>query len=266
MHWDAERGFLYINTSELESLQEELARAVCGDDVHRVEGLTVYRALGHLQRPTPTNVGVIDLRNRSRRFSMHVGADVYEGFPVAEQQSKSNTNIFVVAYEEGERVTLGAAAKGRIWSHQAAESVLKWMRWCRRLGPKLRDGSISLDALFRSFVRPEPLERRPSLIPLAIDWPWVAYAEVSESVKVELDGTQSLLIDTQLEICEHTDEGPIPFNVRIDDRALSYEAIVEDGSLVHRAVTNEAYVVRERTGPEPLSAYLDREGTIVWFE
>ena len=162
---------LYINTSQLELLHEDLAQAVCGEDVRRVEGEQVYRALGELQRPTPTNVGVIDLRNRSRRFSMHVGADVYEGFPDVERQSKSNTNIFVVAYEEGERVTLGAASKGRIWSQRAADTVLEWLHRCHRLGPKLQDDSISLDGLFRAFVRPRPLEERPSLVPLAIDWP-----------------------------------------------------------------------------------------------
>ena len=266
LYWDRERALLYINTSQLESLHEDLAQTVCGTDVHRVEGEVVYRALGDLQRPTPTNVGVIDLRNRSRRFSMHVGADVYEGFPDVERQSKSNTNIFVVAYQEGERVTLGAAGKGRIWSQQAADTVLEWVQWCRRLGPKLQDESISLDGLFRSFVRPRPLEERPPLMPLAIDWPWLAYAEVSERVKVKIEKTEGLLIDTELVLGERSEEGAIPFEVRVGDLVLLYEVAVEDGAMVHRALGGEAYVVRERSEPEPLSAYLDREGTTVWFE
>jgi superfamily II DNA or RNA helicase len=263
LHWDRARSLLYINTSQLESLHEDLAQAVCGEDVRRVEGERVYRALGELQRPTPTNVGVIDLRNRSRRFSMHVGADVYEGFPDAERQSKSNTNIFVVAYQEGERVTLGAARKGRIWSQQAADTVLEWVQWCQRLGPKLQDESISLDGLFRSFVRPRPLEERP---PLAIDWPWIAYAEVSESVKVEIEGTEGLLIDSELVVTDHTEEGAIPFEVRVGDLALAYEATVNDGALVHRALDGEAHIVRERSGPQALSEFLNSEGSTVWFE
>jgi hypothetical protein len=266
LYWDRARSLLYINTSQLESLHEDLAQAVCGEDVRRVEGERVYRALGDLQRPTPTNVGVIDLRNRSRRFSMHVGADVYEGFPDAERQSKSNTNIFVVAYQEGERVTLGAARKGRIWSQQAADTVLEWVQWCQRLGPKLQDESISLDGLFRSFVRPCPLEERPPLAPLAIDWPWIAYAEVSESVKVEIEGTEGLLIDSELVVTDHTEEGAIPFEVRVGDLALAYEATVNDGALVHRALGGEAHIVRERSEPQALSEFLDREGSTVWFE
>ena len=266
LYWDRERALLYINTSQLESLHEDLAQTVCGSDVHRVEGERVYRALGELQRPIPTNVGVIDLRNRSRRFSMHVGADVYEGFPDAERQSKANTNIFVVAYQEGERVTLGAARKGRIWSQQAADTVLEWVQWCRRLGPKLKDESISLDGLFRSFVRPRPLEERPPLMPLAIDWPWIAYAEVSESVKVTIEGTEGLLIDSELVVSQHSEEGAIPFEVCVGDLTLPYEATVEDGAFVHRALGNEAYVVRERSEPQKLSAFLNQEGCTLWFE
>lgn len=266
LHWDQSRGLLYINTSQLESLHEDLARAVCGVGVQRLQGTPIYRALGELQRPTPTNVGVIDLRNRSRRFSMHVGADVYEGFPVAEQQSKSNTNIFVVAYEGGERVTMGAARKGRVWSQHAADSILEWVRWCRRLGPKLQDESISLDALFRSFVRPEPLRARPRLMPLAIDWPWLAYAELSESVQLQIGDTRALLMDAELVLTSHSESGPIRFDVRLDDARVSYEAVVVDDTLTIRAQDREAYVIRPRLDPEALSLYLSSEGTTIWFE
>ena len=266
LHWDRSRSLLYINSSDLESLHEDLAAAVCGDTAQRITGDTVYRALGDLNRPVPTNVGVIDMRNRSRRFSMHVGADVYEGFPVAEQQTKSNTNIFVFGFEEGERVTMGAARKGRIWSQQVADSVLDWVQWCRRLGPKLQNDSLQLDALFRSFVRPKPLEERPDLMPLAMDWPWLPFAGVTDGVKLEVNGTEAQLIDVELVIVDPETQGPIRFDVQGESFALRYEAEVRDGQLVHRALDSEARVVRERVESEPLSAYLNREGTTIWFE
>jgi superfamily II DNA or RNA helicase len=266
LYWDRERALLYVNTSQLESLHEDLAQVVCGSDVRVIDGKRPYRALGELQRATPTNVGVIDLRSSSRRFSMHVGADVYEGFPDVEQRSKANTNIFVVAYDKGERVARGAARKGRIWSQQAADSVLDWVQWCRALGPKLQDDSISLDSVLRSFVRPEPLTQRPALSPLAIDWPFVAYAEVSESVKVDVSGSQVLLIDADLTLTQNTATGVIQFEIRAGDVALAYEAVVDDEELVHRALDGEAWVIRERSAPEALSTYLNRVGTIIWFE
>lgn len=187
--WDRERALLYINTSQLEGLHQDLAELVCGAGVARLKGEEVYRALADVQRPTPTNVGVIDLRSRSRRFSMHVGADVYESFPLAEQQSKANMNIFVVGFRDGERVSIGAAAKkGRVWSQRAADSILEWVQWCDELGPSLNDPTITMEGLLRGFVRPKPLDERPALFPLAIDWPWIAYVHASESVKLQAGG------------------------------------------------------------------------------
>jgi hypothetical protein len=264
--WDRANALLYINTSQLESLHEDLATLVCGPETTRITGDEVYRALAEIQRPISTNVGVIDVRNRSRRFSMHVGADVYEGFPDVERQSKSNTNIFLVGYLEGERVTLGAAAKGRVWSQQAAESILSWVRWCSRTGPRLIDSTITTESLLRSFVRPKPLGERPHLFPLAIDWSWVSYADIAESVKLELGEEAGLLLDAELALTEHANIGPISYEVRLGNHALAYEARVYDGNLVHHALGQEAIVLRERSDPEPLSAYLQREGASIWFE
>ncbi len=265
--WDRERALLYINTSQLDSLHQDLAELVCGSDVARLKGDEVYRALADVQRPTPTNVGLIDLRSRSRRFSMHVGADVYEGFPVAEQQSKANTNIFLVGFRDGERVSIGAAAKkGRVWSQRAADSILEWVQWCDELGPSLNDATITMESLLRDFVRPKPLDERPVLFPLAIDWPWIAFAHVSESVKLQADGEEASLIDAELRITEHTDTGPIQFEVRLGGRKLPYEARVEDETLTHHALGQEAMVIHARSDPEPLSTYLNREGSTIWFE
>ena len=114
LYLDRDRGLLYINSSDNESVHEHLAKAVCGDAVAIIKGENVYRVMAQVKRLVPTNVGLLDVRNRSRRFSMHVGADVVEGFPVAEAQTKTKTNIFAYGFDHGSRVSIGAALKGRI--------------------------------------------------------------------------------------------------------------------------------------------------------
>ncbi len=137
LYWDAERQLLYINSSDTDSVYPDLAKAVAGDDVERVTGENIYRVMANLARLVPTNIGVLDTRSRSRRFSMHVGADVSEGFPQAEAQTKTKTNIFATGYAEGDRVTIGASLKGRIWSHRAARTIPEWMAWCDHVGRKV---------------------------------------------------------------------------------------------------------------------------------
>src|SRR5919199_3892037 len=123
--------------------------------------------MAHLARLVPTNVGVLDVRNRARRFSMHVGADVTEGFPVAEAQTKTKTNIFAYGYEDGRRVSVGASLKGRVWSYRVADTLKEWVDWCDHVGGKLTDETITVDEVMRNFIRPHVVEERPALVALA---------------------------------------------------------------------------------------------------
>jgi hypothetical protein len=144
--------------------------------------------------------------------------------------------------------------------------VMHWVQWSRRLGPRLQDDSIQLDSLFRGFVRPKPLEARPNLMPLAIDWQWLPFAGITDGVKLDVGGTEHQLIDVELVLVDQQEQGPIRFQVRGEGFDLPYEADVREGQLVHRALETEAMVVRERSGSEALSDYLNREGSLVWFE
>ncbi|PZS09687.1 MAG: hypothetical protein DLM70_01345, partial [Chloroflexi bacterium] len=176
LYWDEEKQLLYINSSNTDSVYPELAAAVGGDDVERITGENVYRVMAQVARLVPTTVGVLDFRNRSRRFSIHVGADVTEGFPTAESQTKTKTNIFATGFEEGDHVSIGASLKGRVWSYQAAENLKQWVDWCNHVGSKLIDEGISVDEVMRGFIRPLVVEVRPPYVPLALEWPWEVYA------------------------------------------------------------------------------------------
>lgn len=223
LHWDKDRGLLYINSSDLDSLHENLAEAACGVDVERLRNEIPYRALGDIDRPTPTNIGVLSVRHRGRRFSMHVGPDVLEGFSVAEQQTRVKTNIFVGGFVEGEHATMGAARKGRIWSQRAAKSIHEWVGWARSLGPKLQDDAINLDSLFRNFVRPRPLTERPPLVPLDIGWTWSAYVGMGDTVRIVADDVSVDLVDAELVLVDPSDTGPIRYQARAGALAFDYE-------------------------------------------
>lgn len=82
-------------------------------------------------------VGVLDIHSQFRRFSMHVGSDVTEGFSTSEARTKTQTNISGNGYRDGDRVNISASLKGRIWSHAAAPSLRHWCNWCDGVGTKL---------------------------------------------------------------------------------------------------------------------------------
>jgi hypothetical protein len=221
--------------------------------------------MAQVNRLVPTNVGVLDFRNRARRFSMHVGADVTEGFPVAEAQTKTKTNIFAYGYEEGGRVSIGASVKGRVWSYRAADTLKEWVDWCNHVGGKLIDDTISVDEVLRNFIRPKVVEERPPLVALGLEWPWEVFRSTTEEVRIQRNGSDWPLVDADLRITAHSSEGPIAFNVSTPAWSAEYEAILGGGEIRFRAKGHEANIVSRRRST-PLSAYLEKHGMTIHFE
>jgi superfamily II DNA or RNA helicase len=265
VYWDEDKKLLYINSSNKESLHEGLAEALSGEDVVLLRGENVYRIMAQVDRLVPTNMGVLDYRNRSRRFSMHVGADVGEAFPTAEAQTKTKTNIFAYGFEGGTRVSVGASLKGRVWSYRVAVSIKNWMDWCDHVGSKLVDESISVDEVMKHFIRPEALKERPALAALALEWPYEVFLNTSDEVKVEIGEPSWPLVDADLQITTFSTTGPIPFKVVTPNASAAYEATLTDDGLVYRAIGVEANILLRETRT-PLSEWLTRHGLTIHLE
>lgn len=265
IYWDRQRQLLYINSSDTSSLHDDLAQAVTGSTATVINGEAVYRAMARVDRLVPTNVGVLDVRNRSRRFSMHVGADVIEGFTEAEAQTKAKTNIFAFGFEEGERVSVGASLKGRVWSYRVAPTLKHWVDWCDHVGPKVADEGISIDEVMRGFIRPKTLEGRPELVALAIEL-WEPLLSTSEDLRVHFGSDDDAIVDLDLRVVEHSRTGPIVFDASTEAFSARYELDLSDGSMRYRAAGAELEVVSRRAGARPLSDYLQKTEPLLLLE
>jgi superfamily II DNA or RNA helicase len=267
LYWDDERQLLYINSSNRDSVHEQMARAVCGAGASRIFGENVYRVMSGIQRLVPVNVGVLDVRNRSRRFSMHVGADVIEGFPVSEAQTKTKTNIFAHGFEDGERVTIGAAVKkGRVWSYRVAPTLKHWVSWCDHVGTKISDEGIDLDEVMRNFIRPKSLDSRPELVAIAAEWSWEILLNTSNETVLSYEGESWPLIDTDLSIADFASNGPLAFRVESPHWDVKYEAVIENGETQYRVAEGQEVSVVTRHGEIPLSSFLLKHGLTFFFE
>ena len=264
IHAQQDKGLLYINSSNNESLHREVAEAIGGPDVSLIRGDVVYRVLHPILRRVPTNVGLLDAVNRNRRFSMHVGADVLEGFgPGAAQKSK--TNIFAHGYAEGKRVSFGASRKGRIWSHRVAYNLLDWVTWAESVGAILTDDSISVASVMNGFIIPTAVVARPELVPLGVEWPYTLLARMSEARQVEFQGKSVPLLDLDLCIVEPRLDGPIEFEVSSAMWALSYEMTFAEGGPTVSARGPDAEICLPK-GRMGLAEFMSENGMTVFFE
>jgi hypothetical protein len=264
VHADVDHGLLYVHSSNKDSLHKDVAYAIGGDGVDLIRGDVVYRILSRIARRVPTNVGLLDAVSRNRRFSMHVGADVLEGFgPTAGQKSK--TNIYAHGYADAARVSYGASRKGRVWTHRVAHSVLDWVQWARTVGETLIDETIEVESVMAGFIIPIAATSRPDLVPLGVEWPYALLATTSEARRVYLNRVAHPLLDLDLELTSWSDHGPIQFAVRSDDWEALYQLTFSDDGPVYTATGNEAHVVLKE-GTEPLSTFMTRNGMTVFFE
>ena len=262
IHHDAARRLLYIHSSDKSKVHKDLAGEVC-PGARLITGEPVFRAMHGIRRPVPVNVGVLDVRSRSRRFSLHAGSNVSEGFSEAEASTKTQTNVFIMGYQAGERCTMGVSLKGRIWSYKAAKSFKQWVDWCTTVGPKLVDDSVEPQHIKDSFIRPTLLAERPPLVPLALDWPEDARTSFSQSLTVRWDSHEFPLVDCDLELDGHEIEGDIRFSIRSPEAESQYLVLFgEEGMRVSPLDCRAELIQRNRIGP--LAEFLEEAGVTVF--
>jgi len=248
IHWDRDQNLLFLNHSANEGANTEIAKAVAGTTAHLIKGDQVFRAMGDIARPVPTNVGVLDIYSRARRFSMFVGADVTDGFPAAEEATKVQTNLFASGFRDGERLTVGVSLKGRIWSYLVARNLLDWVEWCEALGRRLLDESIDVTAVKRNFIRPEILDAwPPSSIPLGVEWPTELLLSPPASLKVKLGNTEVPLTEVELSV-EHalTPAGHVRVTLTAEEDSAPYDILLDSDGMRLNPVSQEATFTTNR--------------------
>jgi superfamily II DNA/RNA helicase len=262
LYFDSARRLLYINSSENSGVFQDMAELVVGQGASRFTGSTVYKVMGNIERLIPTTVGVLDIHNQFRRFSMHVGSDVSAGFSTGEAQTKTQTNISGSGYGDGEWVNISASLKGRIWSHATARSLRQWCDWCDRIGAKLLDPSISIDDVIGNFLLPQEIDVRPLAVLLGLEWPWDVYLKGPDRLRVSLGGAGSHpLVDADLVPADVSTTGPFRFEVRTPNWSAAYSADYQNSQLVYRSDgQREVQVTTARGQVHLLSSWLNANG------
>ena len=266
LYFDRDRHLLYINNSANDGVFEDLVYAVLGDGASRFTGSTVYRVMADIERLIPTNVGVLDAHDRFRRFSMHVGSDVTASFSQAEAGTKTQTNISGAGFRDGERVSISASLKGRIWSHATARSLKHWKDWCDGIGSRLLDDTISIDKVVGQFILPVRLTGRPEGVLLALDWPWEIYTRQADNLRLSYQGKTHEMAYTDLVPDTVSNEGPFRFAVRTGAWEVKYEASVEKGRLVYSAVSDDEVTVIRPRSEMRLSDWMNDSGLIITLD
>ena len=131
---------------------------VFGEDVQRISGEEVFRALHGFRRLVLMNLGLSETQRKPVRYSMFMGSDIADQLDTLPgNRSRTKTNLFgqgfidVEDFDDNDNVvgtwpqksTIGCSTKGKIWSYQSTNSFAEWIEWCRSLGRRLLNSSIT---------------------------------------------------------------------------------------------------------------------------
>jgi superfamily II DNA or RNA helicase len=222
LFWDPETKLLYVNSSNNDSVHEELAKAVGGPDATLISGVDAFRVLHGIRRLLLRNAGLNDRLRRSVRFMMFTGADIQAFLDSSQSHGKEKTHVFGDGFDGKSRVTMGTSKKGRVWSWQEAKDLLEWKKWCVRVGAKLIDSSIEPDSFLQDSMVPEDISGPPALHPLTIEWPDDLYERTEESTLIGHGALRVPFFEVGLDLIDPAPSSAIRFKVFADEFSASY--------------------------------------------
>jgi superfamily II DNA or RNA helicase len=206
--WDSEPGLLYINASNNDGVFKSLAHALAGPSAILIRGPVVFRSLHGIHRLKLQSVGLTEQLGKNIRYTGRMGADIEADLPQAQRMRAQKTVIAGSGFSKGEKVSVGASRKGRIWSHRR-DRIPALAKWCREIGRKLIDETINTDRVLAGTLEGRSVSARPDRMPIAIDWPEVIWQSPENYWQISLDGVEVQLGEVDLILVQPAEVGDI---------------------------------------------------------
>lgn len=258
-HWDADQSLLFINSSRLNDLHLDLAKRLAGEQVERISGEQVFRVLYGFRRMVLMNLGLSETQRKPVRYSMFMGSDIAEQLETLPgNRTRTITNLFGQGFTDIEDLddngnvlgtwprkgTIGCSTKGKIWSYQVTNSFAEWVEWCRSLGKRLLNESITNETILRNVVRPSRLQTLPTdKTPIAIAWPERFLYDSEDRIEIGINGRRSPFFNCEIEITEFAINEAIRFRVYDDQSSAQYEMRIAAGATSYAQTAGRDVVV-----------------------
>ncbi len=145
-------------------------------------------------------------------------------------------------------------------------AVTIWIKWCKHIGSKLLDSSISTEQILEQSIIPEKISERPNLVPIAIDWSPYFYARSDEAVQIEINGTVESFYLAELTITTFSDQGFLCFSISLEGVQIEYEIIFKENIVTYIQLDNAEVNLCVSDKKESLSKWFQVEPPIIRFE
>jgi superfamily II DNA or RNA helicase len=271
--WSPDQNLLFINSSTNSGEYRALAQAVAGEGAILIKGQEVFRTFAGVNRLQLQQVGLTEQLGRNVRYTGRMGADVAPALPEVHLRRARKSVLSGTGYEGGQRTTVGASRKGRIWSHRR-DRVDQLAAWCKKIGTKLLDNTINPDEVLKGTLDAKTITERPSKIPIGIDWPEEIYKTPEAIWSIVFNGQERLLSEVSIEIVSPTLIGSLKFAIASETERTELELELVEEEFEEERTPNYRFVMRDdktvyvrRGGAEgeEICAFFYDNPPIAWF-
>ncbi|MEH6658032.1 DEAD/DEAH box helicase [Leeuwenhoekiella marinoflava] len=172
IYFNKEQNLIFINSSNNNSLYEELAADIIGKEISLINEADIYKCLYEIAELELFNLGVKPISEESISYTQLFGRNVGEAIDEITKETKASANLFGKGFSEGERMTIGCSSKGRVWS-KMVKSIPEFCEWCDIIGKKVINPDINVDDIFKFIAKPErvpPYPKGLNFKPISIIW------------------------------------------------------------------------------------------------
>jgi superfamily II DNA or RNA helicase len=268
--WSPSQKLLYINGSANAGEYGSLAKALVGDTTTLISGQQVFRSFAGIARLRLQNVGLTEQLGRNVRYTGRMGSDIGPALSDVQRRRARKSVLSGSGYEAGERTTVGASRKGRIWSHRR-DRLDELVTWCKRIGDKLLDESIDPDEVLKGTLEATIILDRPGRMPIGIDWPEELYTDPEQLWSFTIDGREYHLSELSIELVSPAIDGPIRLAIASDDEAvelrLDFFNTEESPNYRFVALGQHSIVIRRglQVDGQNVVDFFHREPPVIWF-
>ena len=266
--WSPDQNLLFINASANAGEYRALAKAIAGSDTVPINGKQVFRAFDGVNRLRLQSVGLTEQLGRNIRYTGRMGADVESGITDLQRQRARKSVLSGSGFEDGERVTVGASRKGRIWSHRR-DRVDKLAAWCKKLGAKLLNDDIDPDDVLKGTLDAKTITERPVKMPIAVDWPEEMYKTPEVAWSVIITGQEQPFSDLEICLVDPDPKGTLTFAIASESARIEVELELfeENESPDYRfAVTGgQTAAVQSVQTRTSLTDFFYENPPVIWF-
>jgi superfamily II DNA or RNA helicase len=267
--WDTDNELLYLHGSNIDGSYKDIAKAICGEDVELIIAPNIFRAFHGVNRLILNNVGLNEFLGRQVRFTARLGSDVESRIGQAMRQGSTKAVLAGQGFDNGNKVVLGAAKRGRVWSHLRLR-VDSFAAWAKAIGTKLANEDLDPEQVLAGTLKPTIIGSTPNKPAIAAEWPDDLYQRPEQQVAFQKDAVSELSIaDVDIEVLSREDSDPIVINVTSETWQahfkLEFRAVGESFDFKFFQINGPELKIRRGTNQQLVADFFTADPPSVWF-